>query len=114
LATELKDTGVTATALCPGATDTDFFEEADLAHTTIFQKGNVMPPQKVAEIGYKAVMAGDRVTVAGGLNKAMVFSQRFLPEWLSSKIMDASYSDVKPGTEKRVPGEVAAHYADKT
>jgi short-subunit dehydrogenase len=111
LATELKETGVTATALCPGATDTDFFPEADLTHSTIFQKGNVMAPQAVAEIGYKAVMNGERVVVAGGMNEAMVFSQRFLPEWLSSKLSDTFYSDVKPGTEKRVPGEIAAQHA---
>jgi short-subunit dehydrogenase len=70
-----------------------------------------MAPQAVAEIGYKAVMNGERVVVAGGMNKAMVFSQRFLPEWLSSKLSDTFYSDVKPGTEKRVPGEIAAQHA---
>jgi short-subunit dehydrogenase len=114
LATELHETGVTATALCPGATDTDFFPEADLTHSTIFQKGNVMAPQAVAEIGYKAVMRGERVVVAGGMNKAMAFSQRFLPEWLSSKLSDTFYSDVKPGTEKRVSGEIAAQHAARS
>src|SRR5207237_1481032 len=56
LATELQDTGVTLTALCPGATDTDFFEKADMVNTRIFQKGNVMAPRDVAEAAYKAAM----------------------------------------------------------
>jgi uncharacterized protein len=80
LATELKDTGVTLTALCPGATDTDFFEKADMVNTTIFQKGNVMAPQDVAAAAYKALMNADRVVVTGGVNKAMVFSRRLMPE----------------------------------
>ncbi len=79
LATELQDTGVTLTALCPGATDTEFFERADAVEATIFQKGNVMAPQEVAEGAYKAVMHGDRLYVAGGMNKAQVFPVVYCP-----------------------------------
>ncbi|HEX2101691.1 MAG TPA: hypothetical protein VHF69_13545, partial [Candidatus Synoicihabitans sp.] len=32
LATELKDTGITVTALCQGPTDTDFFDKADMVN----------------------------------------------------------------------------------
>jgi len=107
LATELQDTGVTLTALCPGATDTDFFERADAVESTMFQKGNVMSPQAVAEGGYKAVMRGDRVYIAGGLNKAMVFSRRLLPESFLAKMTEVFYSDVKPEDHKRNPGDIA-------
>jgi short-subunit dehydrogenase len=111
LATELKDTGVTVTALCPGATDTNFFPEAELTDTAMFQKGNVMAPQEVAKIGYEALMKGERVVVAGGINKAMVFSNRFVPEWLTTKLSEAFYTDVKPEDRKREPGDVARKYA---
>lgn len=111
VATELKDTGVTLTALCPGATDTDFFERANAVEATMFQKGNVMAPQEVAEGGYKAVMNGDRVYVAGGLNKAMVFSRRLLPESFLAQMTQMFYADVKPEDHKREPGEVAAKAA---
>ena len=61
LAEELQNTNVTLTALCPGPTDTDFFEKADMVETRAFQKANLMPPQPVAEAGYKALMNGDRI-----------------------------------------------------
>ena len=79
LATELQDTGVTLTALCPGATDTDFFEKADMVNSKIFQKGNVMAPQDVAKAAYKALMNGDRVVITGGVNKAIVYSRHLMP-----------------------------------
>ncbi len=112
VATELKDTGVTLTALCPGATDTDFFERADAVEATMFQKGNVMAPQDVAIGGYKALMSGDRVYVAGGLNKAMVFSRRLLPESLLAKMTELFYADVKPENHQREPGQIAAARAE--
>jgi short-subunit dehydrogenase len=110
VATELNDTGVTLTALCPGATDTDFFERAGAVESTMFQKGNVMAPQEVAEGGYHAVVDGDRVYVAGGINKAMVASRRILPESVLAKMTEFFYSDVKPDDHKREPGDVAAKH----
>ena len=108
LAIELKDTGVSLTALCPGATDTDFFVRADAVESTMFQKGNVMAPQDVAEGGYKAVMNADHVYVAGGMNKAMVASRRILPESFLAKMTEFFYSDVKPENHMREPGEIRA------
>jgi short-subunit dehydrogenase len=110
---ELKETGVTVTALCPGATDTEFFTEAGMENATIVQKGNLMAPQDVAEGGYKALMDGERVYVAGGLNKAMAFSTRLLSDGLQSKLAEKLHSDVGPGEVKRVSGEVAAKAAAK-
>jgi NAD(P)-dependent dehydrogenase (short-subunit alcohol dehydrogenase family) len=60
IATELGGTGVTMTALCPGPTDTDFFPKADMTDTRAFQKAKLRAPQKVAEIGYEAVMREER------------------------------------------------------
>jgi len=56
---------------------------------------------------YQALMSGDRVYVAGGLNKAMVFSRRFVPESLLAKLLETMYADVKPENHKREPGDVA-------
>jgi short-subunit dehydrogenase len=114
VAAELTGTGVSMTALCPGATDTDFFERAGAVEATMFQKGNVMAPQDVAEGGYKALMTGDRVYVAGGLNKAMVFSRRFFPDSFLAKMSEVFYTDVKPEDHTREPGEVTAKRAAKT
>ena len=107
LATELQESGVTLTALCPGATDTDFFEKADMVNTKIFQKGNVMAPQEVAAAAYKALMNGDRVVITGGVNKAIVYSRHLMPESAQAKVNQKLYTDVDPEKRKRAPGDVA-------
>lgn len=107
LATELKDTGVTLTALCPGPVDTDFFPKADMVKTMAFQKGNLMAPQVVAEAAYEALMNGERVVVPGGINKALVFSRRFTTEEAQSKMGKKQYEDVPLEKQKRQPGDVA-------
>jgi short-subunit dehydrogenase len=111
LATELKDTGITLTALCPGATDTDFFEKADMVQTRIFQKGNVMAPQDVAKAAYKALMHGDRVVITGGVNKAIIYSRHLMPESAQAKFNEKLYKDVAPKKLKRAPGGVASKKA---
>ena len=54
---ELQDTGVTVTVLMPGATQTRFFERADMMDTKVGtdEKDN---PADVAKTGYDAMMAG--------------------------------------------------------
>lgn len=108
LATELQGTGVTLTALCPGPTDTDFFEKADMVDTRAFQQANLMPPQDVAKGGYEAVMKGERVYIAGGLNKAMVWGRHLMPESAQAKKNEKLYENVDQEKRKRQPGDVAA------
>jgi hypothetical protein len=105
LAVELEDTKITVTALCPGATDTDFFPKAGMVDTKAFQKGPVMAPQEVAELGYKALMRGDRTVVAGGANKAMVFARRFMTEGAQAKMNKKFYESAKPAQQKRQRGD---------
>jgi len=113
LAEELKETGVTVTALCPGPTDTDFFEKADMVDTRAFQKANLMPPQPVAQAGYEALMSGDRIIVPGAANKALVFARRFLPKIAQVKLNEALYEEVEPEDHKREPHEMEAEAAAK-
>lgn len=80
LADELEDTGVTVTVLCPGPTDTNFFNRADMENARILQDGVVMKPDKVAEIGYKALIEGERVVVPGMSNKILTFARRLMPK----------------------------------
>lgn len=113
LTEELKDTGITVTALCPGATDTDFFKTSDAVDTVAFQKAQVMSPQEVAKGGYEALMKGDRVYVAGGLNKAMVFMRRLMPDSMMVKMTKLFYADTDPADRKREVGDIASKSADK-
>ena len=68
LRNELKDTAVTVTDLMPGATETEFFERADMEDTkvgTAKKDGAAM----VAETGWEAMKRGDGDVVAGWKNK---------------------------------------------
>jgi len=65
----------------------------------------VMAPQEVAEKGYKAMMAGERVVVAGAVNKAMVFARHLLPESAQAKKNEKMYEDVAPDSRKHRRGD---------
>jgi uncharacterized protein len=106
LVEELRDTGVTVTALCPGATDTDFLPKADMSDTKLFQKGHVMAPQEVAAEGYKALMRGDPICVVGGLNKAQVFMRRFMTKTAQAKMSLKMYQKVPASEQKRQRGDI--------
>jgi uncharacterized protein len=106
LATELEDSGITVTALCPGPTDTDFFPKAEMVESRAFQDAKVMSPQEVAEAGFEALMRGERVFVPGGMNKAMVFSRRLTPESTQAKMNEKLYEDAPK--QKRQRGEIEA------
>src|ERR1051325_11466244 len=79
LRAELKDTGVSVTCLMPGATDTDFFERADMLDTKVGQ-GRKMDPAKVAKIGFEAMMRGEGDVVAGFKNKLQAATAAITPE----------------------------------
>jgi short-subunit dehydrogenase len=65
---ELKDTGVTVSCLMPGATETDFFERADMLDTKVGQ-AKKDDPATVAKTGFEAMMKGKGDVVTGWQNK---------------------------------------------
>lgn len=81
--TEMKDYDIGITTLCPGATDTEFASKADMKETLLF-KVAVMKPEKVAEIGYRALMKKKAIIVPGAYNKMLVFLSKILPEKIMS------------------------------
>ena len=111
LATELEDTGITVTALCPGPTDTDFFPKADMMETRAFQ--HAMPPQDVAKAGYKALMDGDRVIVPGGMNKFLVGARRILSGHAQSHMNEKFYEELPPEDRKYDRGDMETKAAQK-
>jgi len=77
---ELKDTGVTVTALMPGPTDTHFFERADMTDTKV-GAGPKDDPAKVAQQGFEALMKGDDHVVAGSFkNKVQAVAGKAMPD----------------------------------
>lgn len=88
---ELEDTGVSVTALCPGPTDTNFASRADMENARIFQSGQVMEPEEVAQAGYKAVMNGERAVIPGISNKALTFTRRLIPKSMQANLNKKFY-----------------------
>ena len=77
---ELKDTGVTVTALQPGPTDTEFFDRAGMEDTKVAD-ADKDDPATVARQGFEAMLAGKDHVIAGSpKNKLQVAGGKLLPE----------------------------------
>ncbi len=85
VAEELAGTGVTVTALCPGATRTGFASRAGIESSPMFRR-RTLDARGVAEAGYRGFIRGERVVVTGLGYKLMVFSGRFSPRGIIVKI----------------------------
>ena len=78
---ELKDAGITVTALLPGPTDTEFFHRAGMDDTKVAEKAKENDPADVARMGFRALMAGHERVVAGNFSvKMQGYLARFMPE----------------------------------
>lgn len=84
---EIRDTGVTVTALMPGPVDTAFFTRAKMRNTPV---GGPLPkddPADVARQGYEAMMRGDRKVVASSLmSKALGAVNTVLPDGVKARM----------------------------
>jgi len=81
LADEAKGSGVTITALCPGPTETNFFNRASPGKgVKALQKNGKLPtPKQVAEYGWNSMMKGKTVAVHGKRSRFMIFLMRLFP-----------------------------------
>lgn len=78
LAEELRGTGVTVTALCPGPTASEFQKVAKMQGSRLV--GTRMDSAKmVAQAGYDAMVAGIRIVIPGARFKLLPFMLRFFP-----------------------------------
>jgi len=94
---ELKGTNVTVTCLMPGATETEFFNRAEMMDTKV-GTDEKDDPSEVAKTGFEAMMNGEGDVVTGWKNK------------LQSSVANVTPSDVlakqhrkmaEPGTAER-------------
>jgi len=82
---EVRDFGVTVTALCPGPTESGFQAVASIEDSKLV-KGKKLPSSKeVAEYGYKAMMKGKTVAIHGFINALLANSVRFTPRSIMVK-----------------------------
>ena len=79
LHSEVREKGVTVTALCPGATESGFSTAANMEDSKLFKGKRLPTSAQVARYGYKAMMKGKAVAIHGMMNSLMVNSVRFVP-----------------------------------
>jgi len=96
LRNELKESGVSVTCLMPGATETNFFERADMLDTKVGteKKGD---PAKVAQDGFEAMMKGEGRVISGWQNKMQAAIASIIPSDLTAEMHRQM---AEPGTAK--------------
>jgi short-subunit dehydrogenase len=101
LTQELKDTGVTVTALQPGATDTDFFHKSEGEDSKEYRETSLYDPAEVAKAGYEGLMAGKDKVIPGIKNKMQAAMGTVLPDKLVAATMGGHLkeSDKEDGKE---------------
>lgn len=75
---ELRGTGVTATVLNPGVTETGFIRRAGMAESSVAKRPQ-MDARAVALAGYKAMMAGKLNAIPGWKNQLLTLGSRTMP-----------------------------------
>lgn len=88
LAEELKGSGVTITALCPGITATNMLTTARNANARLGQLPGFLigDVDDVARLGFEACIRGDVICVPGVVNRAAMIASRSTPKWLVRRI----------------------------
>ncbi len=88
---ELRGTGVTVTALCPGPVETGFQAASKLKNSRLLDGPTrvltMLPADKVAEIGVESMLAGRAVAVAGRVNQVQVLLPRLLPRSAMTRVI---------------------------
>lgn len=86
IANELEGTGITVTALCPGATASGFQAAASMEDSKLVKGKKIPSSKEVAAYGYKAMMQGKVVAIHGIKNYLLAQGARFSPRSLTVKV----------------------------
>ncbi len=87
LAEEVRDSGVSVTALCPGPTHSGFQARAAMEDSKLVKGKRLMDAASVAHAGYEGFRRGATVVVPGLGNQLLVQSVRFTPRTWVTRIV---------------------------
>ncbi len=82
LAKELKPYGISVTVLCPGPTETPFFDTAGMRDSQLVKSPLVMSAENVAQIGYNAWLRKKTIVIPGFFNWLMASTVGLMPRSL--------------------------------
>lgn len=88
---ELRGSGVTATALCPGATKTNFARTARVANPDAFGRGH-LDAHAVARIGYVAMLRGAAIAVPGLRNRLAILGSHLVSRTMIARINTGTHT----------------------
>ncbi len=87
ISNELQGTGVTVTAVCPGAFESGFQAAAAMEESKLVKGKKLPTSMEIASYGYRHMQKGTRVAIPGVMNKLLTNSIRFTPRGLVLKIV---------------------------
>ncbi len=86
LAMELRGTGVSATALAPGATDTEFVGRSGVGDVRAYRWLPKASPERIAHAAYVGTMAGRATVIPGLLNRLLAFLGELHPRGVAQAV----------------------------
>jgi short-subunit dehydrogenase len=85
LENELRGTGVSVTALCPGPTRSGFQERAAMEESKLV-RGRIANARSVARAGYEGLMKDKPIVIPGARNKLLAHAVRLSPRRLTASL----------------------------
>ena len=85
LAYEVRDAGIHVTALCPGGTQSAFFDRANMQNSRYIRR-RLMDPMTVARAGYEGLRHGRPVVIPGARNRLLALGARLFPRPVVTRV----------------------------